>query len=95
MKSQFESADHTRIHTVKEELHKEALEYLKSGVIGRRLSEIIYQNAENARIQAVKIALDEQDRCPIKKAKQAPKFTKNSVGTPADAIDRLITGELS
>jgi hypothetical protein len=41
MKSPNESAEHRAIHTIKGELHKEAIEYLKSGTIGRRLNEII------------------------------------------------------
>lgn len=41
MKSSYESAEHRAIHTIKEEVHTEALEYLRSGKIGRRLNEII------------------------------------------------------
>lgn len=45
MKSSYESAEHRAIHTIKEEVHTEALEYLRSGKIGRRLNEIIGDNS--------------------------------------------------
>lgn len=41
MKPSNESRDHSQIHTIKEELHEESLKYLQSGIIGRRLAEII------------------------------------------------------
>ncbi len=41
MKPANESREHEKIHAIKEELHEEAIAYLKSGKIGRRLSEII------------------------------------------------------
>ncbi len=45
MKPSNESREHEKIHTIKEELHEEAIAYLKSDKIGRRLNEIIGDGA--------------------------------------------------
>lgn len=44
MKSAFESKNHSQIRAIKKELCDEAIAYLKSGTIGRRLAEIIGDN---------------------------------------------------
>lgn len=53
MKPSNESRDHSRIHALKEELHKESLEYLKNGIIGRRLVEIIGDGSKGDAVERI------------------------------------------